>query len=224
MRTLRAALPIFVLGAGLGLANSATADVVLLSQTRSVTAIAQGTTKTSSASDFSDWSMNRLFYQSGANGYWNGAAQYSTFLPDGATANGQSVYAEGSVRSEVFGTVARTSTWSTESRFSMDFRADTAHLMNIFISSNASGTGLVGATLKQGATTVWSMSAAGNENVSRNLTAGAVYTLEVIASSTLTTTGTGGDALYNLGVGFTVPGPSAMAMVALSAFLRRRRT
>ena len=95
MRTLRAALPIFVLGAGLGLANSATADVVLLSQTRSVTAIAQGTTKNSSATNFSDWSMNRLFYQSGANGYWNGASHYSTFLPDGATGTGLSGYLSG---------------------------------------------------------------------------------------------------------------------------------
>lgn len=223
MRTLRAALPIFVLGAGLGLANSATADVVLLSQTRSVTAIAQ-TTRTSSAPDLNDWSMNRLFYQSGVNGYWNGASQYSSFQPDGATARGQSVYAEGAVRSEVFGTVSRSSTWSAESRFSMNFRADTAHLINIFVSTNATGTGLVTASLKQGGTTVWSMSGAGNENVSQNLVVGQIYTLEVVASSTLATTGTGGDAVYNLGVGFAVPGPSAMAMVALSAFLRRRRT
>ena len=224
MRTLRAALPIFVLGAGLGLANSATADVVLLSQTRSVTAIAMGSTKTSSATGFGDWSMNRLFYQSGTPGYWNGASQYSTFLPDGATGTGQSVYAEGSVRSEVLGTVARTSTWSTESRFSMSFRADTAHAMDIFITSVASGTGYVTATLTQGATTVWSMTSAGNENVMRNLTSGLVYTLELVASSTLATTGSGGDASYSLGVGFTVPGPSALALISLSAFLRRRRT
>lgn len=224
MRTLRAALPIFVLGSGLGLAQSATADVVLLSQTRSVTAVAMGTTKTSSATNFSDWSMNRLYYLAGSPGYWNGAAQYSTFLPDGATGTGQSVYAEGSVRSEVFGSVARTSAWSTESRFAMTFRADVAHLMNLFISTNATGTGAVTATLMQGGSTVWSMAALGNENVTRTLSAGLVYTLEVVASSTLATTGTGGDALYNLGVGFTVPGPSALAMVALSAFLRRRRT
>lgn len=223
MRTLRAALPVFVLGAGLGLANSATADVVLLSQNRSVTANAMGTTKTSSASGFGDWSMTRLFYQSGTSGYWNGAAQYSTFLPDGATGTGQSVYAEGSVRSEVVGTVARTSAWWAESRFSMTFRADTAHLMNIFISTNATGSGTVTATLTQGSATVWSMAALGNENVMRSLTAGQIYTLEVVAGSSLSTTGSGGDALYNLGLGFSVPGPSALAMVSLSLFLRRRR-
>ena len=210
MRTLRAALPIFVLGAGLGLANAANADVILLSQTRSVTAIAQGTTKTSSASNFGDWSMNRLFYQSGANGYWNGASQYSTFLPDGATGTGLSVYAEGAVRSEVFGTVSRSSAWSTESRFAMTFRADVAHSMNIFISTTGTGTGSVTATLKQGSTTLWSMSALGNENVMQNLTAGVIYAFEVVASSTLPTSGAGGDATYNLGVGFSVPGPSAL--------------
>jgi hypothetical protein len=223
MRTLRAITSLALIGCGLGLAQTASADVVLLTQERSVTAFNGTTTRSSIAEGFSV-SANRLFSQSSANGYWNGAAQYSTFLPDGSTGIGQSVFAEGSVRSEVFGTVARTATSSTESRFSVSFRADTAQTVNVFISTNASGTGLFTAALKQGATTVWSMSGAGNENVSKNLTVGAVYTLEVIASSTLTTTGSGGHALYNLGVGFTVPGPSAVCMVALSAFLRRRRT
>jgi MYXO-CTERM domain-containing protein len=37
-------------------------------------------------------------------------------------------------------------------------------------------------------------------------------------------TGLKGDSLYSMGVGFTaIPGPSALAAVALSAFLRRRR-
>jgi uncharacterized protein (TIGR03382 family) len=47
----------------------------------------------------------------------------------------------------------------------------------------------------------------------------------VVAVSSLTTSGVGSDAQYNFGVDFTnVPGPSAMAMIALSAFLRRRRS
>jgi hypothetical protein len=197
--------------------------VVLLSQQRSVTAVA-ASTRSSSASDFSDWSANRLFYQSGVNGYWNGAAQYSSFIPDGATATGQSVYAEGSVRSEVFGSTTRASTWTANSTFKFSFRADTANLINIFTSTSATGSGSVVASLKKGGTTIWTLSGNGNENVEFSLTTG-IYDFELVAASSLDTAGNGGDGSYTLGIGFTtVPGPSAMAMVALSAFMRRRRS
>jgi len=219
----RAITSLALLGCGLGLAQSATADVVLISQERSVTAFNGTSTRSSTAAGFSDFSANRLFYQSGANGYWNGAAQYSTFLPDGATGTGQSIYAEGSVRSEVFGTVARSATWTASTVFKTTFRVDTPHTINLFVSTNATGSGSVTAVLKQGSISMWSLSGVGNENVIRSLSAG-TYTLELTAASSLDTAGNGGDALFQMGVGFAVPGPSALCMVALSAFLRRRRT
>lgn len=224
MRNHRAITSLALIGCGLGLANSATADVVLLTQERSVTAFNGTSTRSSTAAGFSDFSANRLFYQSGANGYWNGAAQYSTFLPDGATGTGQSIYAEGSVRSEAFGTFKPATTWNTTTVFKTTFQVgSTAHFINLFVSTNATGSGSVSASLKQGTSSVWSLSGAGNENVIRTLTAG-TYTLELTAASSLDSAGFGGDALFQIGVGFTpVPGPSALCMVALSAFLRRRR-
>jgi biopolymer transport protein ExbB len=49
--------------------------------------------------------------------------------------------------------------------------------------------------------------------------------ISLIATSSLSTGGIGSDSQYNFGVDFTsIPGPSAMAMIALSAFLRRRRS
>lgn len=223
MRNRRAITSLALIGCGLGLAQSATADVVLLSQERSVTAFNGTSTRSSTAAGFSDFSANRLFYQSGANGYWNGAAQYSTFLPDGATGTGQSMYAEGSVRSEVFGTVARSATWTASTVFKTTFQVLTPHAINLFVSTNATGSGSVTAILKKGSESVWSLSGAGNENVIKSLSAG-TYTLELTAASSLDTAGYGGDALFQMGVGFAVPGPSALCMVALSAFLRRRRT
>lgn len=223
MRKLRAITTLALIGCGLGLAQSATADVVLLSQERSVTAFNGTSTRSSTASGFSDFSANRLFYQSGTNGYWNGAAQYSTFLPDGSTGTGQSIYAEGSVRSEAFGTFKPASTWNTSTVFKTTFQVASPHFINLFVSTNATGSGSVTASLKQGTTTVWSLTGAGNENVMKSLATG-TYTLELTAASSLDTAGYGGDALFQMGVGFTVPGPSALCMVALSAFLRRRRT
>jgi hypothetical protein len=225
MRSLRAATSLAWIGCGLGLASPALADVVLLTQERSVTATNGSTTRSSTSSGFADFSANRLFYLSGTNGYWNGAAQYSSFLPDGSTGTGQSIYAEGSARSEVFGTVARSATWTASSVFKTSFQVgSTAQLINLFVSTNATGSGSVSASLKQGGTTVWSLSGAGNENVSYTLASG-TYTLELVAASSLDTVGNGGDALFQLGVGFSaIPGPSALCMVALSAFLRRRRT
>jgi hypothetical protein len=225
MRSFRASTSLVLIGCGLGLTSSVLADVVLLTQERSVTATNGSTTRTSTASGFADFSANRLFYQSGINGYWNGAAQYSSFLPDGSTGTGQSIYAEGSARSEVFGTVARTATWTASTVFKTSFQVgSTSQLINLFVSTNATGSGSVTASLKQGTTTVWSLAGAGNENVIRTLAAG-TYTIELVAASSLDTAGYGGDALYQLGVGFSaVPGPSALCMVALSAFLRRRRT
>jgi septal ring-binding cell division protein DamX len=223
MRHLCAITSLALIGCGLGLANSATADVVLLTQERSATAFNGTTTRSSTAAGFSDFSANRLFYQSGTNGYWNGAAQYSTFLPDGATGTGQSIYAEGSVRSEAFGTFKPSTTWTTSTVFKTTFQVTTPHLMNIFVSTNATGSGSVMASLKQGTSAVWSLSGAGNENLVKSLSVG-TYTLELTAASSLDSLGYGGDALFQMGVGFAVPGPSALCMVALSAFLRRRRT
>ena len=211
-----------LIGCGLGLAQSATADVVLLSQERSVTAFNGTSTRSSTAAGFSDFSANRLFYQSGANGYWNGAAQYSTFLPDGSTGTGQSIYAEGSVRSEAFGTFKPATTWTTRTDFKTTFQVLTPHDINLFVSTNATGRSSVTAVLKQGSTSIWSLAGAGNENVMKSLTVG-IYTLEFTAESSLDSAGVGGDALFQMGVGFAVPGPSALCMVALSAFLRRRR-
>ena len=222
MRNTRALSHIVVAGCTLGAAAAANADVVLLSQQRSVTAVA-ATTRSSSAPDFADWSANRMFYQSGVNGYWNGAAQYSSFQPDGATGLGQSVYAEGSARSDVFGSTTRASTWTANSTFKFSFRADTAHLINIFTSTSAAGSGAVVASLKQGGTTIWTLSGNGNENVEFSLGTG-LYDFELVSSSSLDTAGNGGDSSYTLGIGFTtVPGPSGMAMIALNAFIRRRR-
>jgi len=225
MRNLRAATSCVLIGCGLGLANTATADVVLLTQERTVTAFNGTTTRTSSGSAFSDFSANRLFYQSGSNFYWNGASQYSTFMPDGTTATGQSIWAEGSTRSEASSGMVRLNTWTATSVFKTSFQVGPdSQFINIFASTNATGSGSVTAVLKQGSTTLWTLSDAGNENVVRTLGTG-TYTLEVVAASSLDTAGNGGDSLYQLGVAFsTVPGPSAICMVALSAFLRRRRT
>ncbi|MFZ4721931.1 MAG: hypothetical protein ACOYMI_02135 [Phycisphaerales bacterium] len=225
MRNLRVITSLALIGCGLGLANTATADVVLLTQERSATAFNGTTTRSSSAAGFSDFSANRLFYQSGLNGYWNGAAQYSTFLPDGSTGTGQSIYAEGSVRSEAFGTFMPTTTWTASTVFKTSFQVgSTSQFINLFVSTNASGSGSVMASLKQGSSTLWTLTGAGNENVVRTLSAG-TYTLELTAASSLDSAGLGGDALFQIGVGFSaVPGPSALCMVALSAFLRRRRT
>ena len=224
MRNLRAATSCVLIGCGLGLANSASADVVLLTQERTVTAFNGSTTRTSSGSAFTDFTANRLFYQSGANSYWNGASQYSTFMPEGATATGQSIWAEGNTRSEVIGTVVRFATWTATSVFKTSFQVGAqSQFINIFASTNATGSGSVTAVLKQGSTTLWSLSGSGNENVVRTLGTG-TYTIEIVAASSLDTLGYGGDSLYQFGVGFsTVPGPSALCMVALSAFLRRRR-
>ena len=226
MRTSRTLSHILIAGTGLGAAAAAHADVVLLSQTRSISAVA-ATTKSDSSTGTADWSSNKLFYLSGSNGYWNGATQYSTFQPDGATGLGQSLMGQGSVKSVAYGTFKPGSTWTASSSFQSDFRVATGNsqIADITMSIQATGAGAsVLASLMKGSTTVWSYSANGDDLRSLTLDAGD-YTFKVIASSSLTTGGVGSDAQFNFGVDFTtVPGPSAMAMVALSAFLRRRRT
>jgi hypothetical protein len=219
-------LGLMLIGSGLAFETASSADVVLLSQQRTVTATATSV-RTGSASDFSDWSSNKLFYQSGSAGYWNGAAQYSSFQPDGATAMGQSVYAEGSTRSELAGSSgpSRTSTWTASSLFEFVFRVDSAQFINIFISADWTGSGSVQASLEStsGGSPIWQLAGPGNENVIQQLAVG-TYRFRLAANSSLDTAGLGGDSLFNLGIGFTpVPGPSALCMVAVSAFLRRRR-
>ena len=227
MRTPQARLSIFVLGAGLSMASGAWADVTLLSQTRSLNVVGTGgTVKSDATTGTADWSSNKLFYQSGANGYWNGAYQYSTFLPDGSTGLGQSMMAQGAAKSVRFGTFAPTTEWTASNVFESTFRVGaTSQLMDITMSIQASGVGSsVLATLTKGGSTVWSYSANGDDLQTLTLASGD-YVLRVAANSKLTTGGVGGDAQYNLGVGFTpIPGPSALVLVSLNAFLRRRRT
>ena len=226
MRTSRLMCHILIAGTGLGAAAAAEGSVVLLSQSRSVTSVASSV-RTYAAPSFADWSSNSLFSQSGANGYWNGATQYSTFLPDGSSGTGQSIFAQGLAKSIAYGAFKPSTVWTAASMFQSDFRVavGNSQIADITVSIQATGLGAsVVASLMKGSTTVWTYSANGSDLRSLTLDAGD-YTLKVIAASSLTTAGVGGDAQYNLGVDFTnVPGPSAMAMVALSAFLRRRRT
>jgi hypothetical protein len=226
MRTSRLMSHILIAGTGLGAASAAHADVMLLSQSRSVTA-SSISTRTYASPSFADWSSNSLFSQSGANGYWNGATQYSSFLPDGSTGTGQSMFAQGSAKSVAYGTFKPGTTWTASSSFQSDFRvaSGNSQIADITMSIQATGAGSsVLASLMKGATTVWTYSGNGDDLRSLTLDAGD-YTFKVIANSSLTTAGVGSDAQYNFGVGFTnIPGPSAMAMIALSAFLRRRRS
>ena len=231
----------FILGAGLAFAGSASADVLLLSQFRKVEATKgagaanlRGSNTSSTPGDFSDWSKTAVWYQSGVNGYWNGAAHSSSMLFDGdgnpiVGSRTSSLYAQGSTRSEVIGSpAARAAQWTTTSQFIMTFTADTAQIMDLFLSSNVTGTGAITAELRRdnaSGALIWSRTAANaNDNSAQSLTVGNYY-LAITASSTLETNGSGGDSLYNLGIGFTpVPGPSVAALISLSAFLRRRRT
>lgn len=226
MRTSRLLSHILITGAGLGAAAAAEGSVVLLSQSRSITAVGT-TTKSDSSTGTADWASNKLFYLSGANGYWNGATQYSSFQPDSATALGQSLMGQGSAKSVAYGTFKPGTNWSASSIFQSDFRvaAGDSQIADITMSIQSNGAGAsVMASLMKGAATVWTYSANGDDLRSLTLDAGD-YTFRVIASSALTTAGVGSDAQYNFGVDFTsIPGPSAMAMVALSAFLRRRRS
>lgn len=217
---------ILIAGTGLGAAAAAEGSVVLLSQNRSITAVG-ATTKSDSTTGTADWSSNKLFYLSGSNGYWNGATQYSSFQPDSATGLGQSLFGQGSAKSVAYGTFKPGTNWSATSSFQSDFRvaAGDSQIADITMSIQATGAGAsVVASLMKGASTVWTYSGNGDDLRSLTLDAGD-YTFRVIASSSLSTAGVGSDAQYNFGVDFTnVPGPSAMAMVALSAFLRRRRS
>jgi len=226
MRTSRLMSHILIAGTGLGAASAAHADVMLLSQSRSVTA-SSISTRTYASPSFADWSSNSLFSQSGANGYWNGATQYSSFLPDGSTGTGQSMFAQGSAKSVAYGTFKPGTTWTASSSFQSDFRvaSGNSQIADITMSIQATGAGAsVLASLMKGSTTVWTYSGNGDDLRSLTLDAGD-YTFKVVAVSSLTTSGVGSDAQYNFGVDFTnVPGPSAMAMIALSAFLRRRRS
>lgn len=240
MRSIKGLQFAFVLGAGLGLVGMASADVVLSSQLRKVEATkgagAANTRSSSTAStptDFSDWSKSAVWYQSGVNGYWNGAGLSVSMLydADGNPTVGNrtsSLYAQASTRSEQIGSpAARTSQWTASNLFTLMFTAETEQVMDLFLSTNATGTGSVTAELRRdnaSGTLLWTRSATNsNDNVAQNLTAGNYY-LSVSSVSTLETNGTGGDSLYNLGVGFTsIPGPSVAALISLSAFLRRRR-
>jgi hypothetical protein len=110
--------------------------------------------------------------------------------------------------------------------FEFVFRVDSVQFINVFISADWTGSGSVQASLEStsGGSPIWQLAGPGNENVIQQLAVG-TYRFRLAANSSLDTAGLGGDSLFNLGIGFTpVPGPSALCMVALSGFLRRRRT
>ena len=213
-----------LLGAGLGLASAADAGVTLVSQFRSVEAVA---TSTRSASDDStvDWSSNRLFYKAGTNGYWNGASQYSTFMPDGTTGLGEAMLVEGQTRSEGFGAFVPTSTWSASTTFLSNFLVSEAQFIDIVFTSTTHGTGSVLGSLVNTGTSAVVWSGTGNDNVHavHELAVGS-YRLEIVASSSLRTSGQNGDTIYSLGVSFiAVPAPGAFALLATAGFLARGR-
>lgn len=227
MRVHRDIMGSFVLGAGLALAGSADGAVVLVSQQREIQA-KNSTIRSASDNSTAEWGASKVWYQSGTNGYWNGAAQYSTFLPDGSTALGESIYADGSTRSERMGSggPAAGSTWTASSVFEFVFSVSESQFINIFATTEWTGSGLVQASLVNDGTGagVWNLTGQGNENVLQTLAVG-TYRFRVEASSSLDSAGNGGDSLFTFGIGFTpVPGPSALCLVAASAFLRRRRT
>ncbi|MFM1830472.1 MAG: hypothetical protein RLZZ558_812 [Planctomycetota bacterium] len=213
-----------LLGAGLGLASAADAGVTLLSQFRSVEAVA---TSTRSDSDVSadDWSGNRLFYKAGTNGFWNGASQYSTFMPDGTSGPGESMLVEGQTRSEGFGGFAPATDWSASTTFRSVFRADEAQFIDIVFTSITHGNGSVTASLVNTGTgdVVWSGTDDDNAHAVRELAVGD-YRLEIVASSSLRTSGENGDTIYSLGVGFIpVPAPGALTLLATAGLLARGR-
>ena len=213
-----------LLGASLGLASAADAGVTLLSQFRSVEAVA---TSTRSESDVStdDWSSNRLFYKAGTNGYWNGASQYSTFMPDGATDLGESMLVEGQTRSEGFGAFVPASSWSASTTFRSNFLVSEAQFIDIVFTSITHGTGVVTASLVNTGTSavVWSGTGNDNAHAVRELAVGN-YRLEIVASSSLLTSGQIGDTIFSLGVGFIpVPAPGAFALLATAGFFARGR-
>ena len=217
-----------LLGAGLGIATEALAGVTLTSGYREVKAVgAAGAVKQSQNTNLLDWSSTALFYKSGSTGYWNGASQYATFEPDGPASFGNSFVAEGSTRSETFGPLPATE-WSATSTFRVAFTVASPQTIDIVFTTRERNSGYVVAYLKAvGGSDIWTVGADTgdvDQHVEYDLSSGN-YELQVVAHSTLSTSGAPGDTLYSMGVGFTaVPTPSAMALVAVSAFLRRRRT
>lgn len=217
-----------VLGAGLGLSAQTLAGVTLTSGYREVKAVgAAGAVKQNQSLNLFDWSSTALFYKSGSAGYWNGASQYATFEPDGPDSYGNSFVAEGSTRSETFGPLP-SSEWSATSTFQVAFTVASAQTIDIVFTTRERNSGYVVAYLRAvGGSDIWTVGADTgdvDQHVDFDLASGN-YELQVVAHSTLSTSGVAGDTLYSLGVGFTaVPAPPAVALVAMSAFLRRRRT
>ncbi|NBX24610.1 MAG: hypothetical protein EBQ99_00925 [Planctomycetes bacterium] len=221
-----------VLGVALGATSMAMGGVTLTSAYREVKAVgAAGAIKQFDSSNLLDWSSTALFYKSGSTGYWNGASQYATFEPDGASSFGKSFVAEGSTRSEAFGTFSPTSTWTATSTFVVNFTvaAGDPQSIDLVFTTIERNSGYVIAHLKNlgTSTNLWTVASdSGNvdDHQVLNLAAGN-YQIRIEAQSSMDPTGLKGDTLYSMGVGFTaVPGPSALAAVAISAFLRRRRT
>lgn len=226
MLTHRETLALAVIGAGLGVAASADAGVTLVSQSRTISVLGSSS-KTDSTSGTGDWNSNRLFSQSGANGYWNGAYQYSSFQPDGTITLGEAMLVQATAKSVRFGTFAPGSTWSASTLFQSTFSVGAiSQIMDLTMSVQLGGSGSsVTATLtRTGGPTVWSFSSTGDDLQSLTLTTG-TYQLSILASSTLTSSGVGGSSQFNFGANFAnIPAPPALAMVAATAFLRRRRT
>jgi len=232
MLTEKAIRTVTVLGAALGATSVALGGVTLTSAYREVKAVgASGAIKQSDSSNLLDWSSTALFYKSGSLGYWNGASQYATFEPDGAASFGNSFVSEGSTRSEGFGAFVPTSTWTATSTFVVNFTvtAGNPQAIDLVFTTIERGSGYVIAHLRNmgTSTNLWAVASdSGDVDDHRNIDlAAGNYQIRIEAHSSMDATGLKGDTLYSMGVGFTaVPGPSALAAVAISAFLRRRRT
>jgi hypothetical protein len=232
MLTEKALRTVTVLGVALGATSVALGGVTLTSAYREVKAVgASGAIKQFDSSSLLDWSSTALFYKSGSLGYWNGASQYATFEPDGPGSFGKSFVAEGSVRSEALGTFSPTSTWTATSTFVVNFTvaAGDPQSIDLLFTTVERNSGYVIAHLRNmgTSTNIWSVasdSGSVDEHSIFDLAAG-TYQIRIEAQSSMDPSGLKGDSLYSMGVGFTaIPGPSALAAVALSAFLRRRRT
>jgi hypothetical protein len=100
-----------------------------------------------------------------------------------------------------------------------------AQFIDIVFTSVTHGNGSVTASLVDAGTgdVVWSGADDDNAHAVRMLAVGD-YRLEIVASSSLLTSGQNGDTIYSLGVGFIpVPAPGAFSLLATAGFLARGR-
>lgn len=173
-----------------------------------------------------EWSASQVVYQSGTSGYWVGGNQFSNV-------DTGSMFADGSARAKAFGAFRPARNWSSRSDFTSLFMVGgEGQLMNIDVELAAAGTGSysivtvgLAAGSGSGAWLVDVDTRTGGTGFNGVLTlAPGTYQISIQSFALFPTTSSGGDAQFSMGVGFAnVPGPSAIATVALFAFLRRRR-